>query len=143
MQAVFLTLQVFDDDVVNVAQARAVFEHLPGRVRMEVDLDEILVANGQQAVARDQHGGMHAPQADERSAAGENHVERIAGLLSGGRLGAYPLCWGAWVLAVDAADDPQTAATTAPTTLLGRPSSTLSPEQTPALFPQEKAAAAN
>ena len=53
VQAVFLTLHVFDDDVVNVAQARAVFEHLPGRVRVEVDLDEILVANGQQAVARD------------------------------------------------------------------------------------------
>ena len=56
---------------------------------------------------------------------------------------AYPLCWGAWVLAVDSAYDPQTAATPAPTTLLGRPSSTLSPEQTPALFPLEKADAAN
>ena len=53
MQAVFLPLHVFDDDVVNVAQARAVFEHLPGRVRVEVDLDEVLVANGEQAVARD------------------------------------------------------------------------------------------
>ena len=53
MQAVFLTLHVFDDDVVNVAQARAVFEHLPGRVRVEVDLDEVLVAHGEQTVARD------------------------------------------------------------------------------------------
>ena len=67
----------------------------------------------------------------------------FAGLLSGGRQVAYPLCWGAWVLAVDSAYDPQTAATPAPTTLLGRPSSTLSPEQTPALFPLEKANAAN
>ena len=67
----------------------------------------------------------------------------FAGLLSGGRQVAYPLCWGAWVLAVDSAYDPQTAATPAPTTLLGRPSSTLSPEQTPALFPLEKADAAN
>lgn len=67
----------------------------------------------------------------------------FAGLLSGGRQVAYPLCWGAWVLAVDSAYDPQTAATPAPMTLLGRPSSTLSPEQTPALFPLEKADAAN
>lgn len=67
----------------------------------------------------------------------------FAGLLSGGRQVAYPLCWGAWVLAVDSAYDHQTAATPAPTTLLGRPSSTLSPEQTPALFPLEKADAAN
>lgn len=67
----------------------------------------------------------------------------FAGLLSGGRQVAYPLCWGAWVLAVDSAYDHQTAATPAPTTLLGRPSSTLSPEQTPALFPLEKANAAD
>ena len=53
VQAVFLALHVVDDDVVNVAQARAVFEHLPGRVRVEVDLDEVLIADGQQAVARD------------------------------------------------------------------------------------------
>lgn len=53
MQAVFLTLHVFDDDVVDVAETGAVFEHLPGRVRVEVDLDEILVAHGEQAVARD------------------------------------------------------------------------------------------
>ncbi|MFR3797339.1 MAG: hypothetical protein ACLT1X_07410 [Christensenellales bacterium] len=44
----------------------------------------------------------------------------FARLLSGGRQVAYPLCWGAWVLAVDSAYDPQTAATPAPTTLLGR-----------------------
>ena len=31
----------------------AVFEHLPGRVRVEVDLDEVLIADGQQTVARD------------------------------------------------------------------------------------------
>jgi hypothetical protein len=37
----------------------------------------------------------------------------FAGLLSGGRQVAYPLCWGAWVLAVDSAYDPQTAATPA------------------------------
>ena len=66
-----------------------------------------------------------------------------AGLLSGGQVRgeqlAYPLCWGAWVLTVDSAYDPQAAATPAPTTLLGRPSATLSPEQTPALFPLDKA----
>ena len=53
MQAVFLTLHVFNDDVVDVAETGAVFEHLPGRVRVEVDLDEILVAHGEQTVARD------------------------------------------------------------------------------------------
>ena len=53
MQAVFLTLHVFDDDIVDVAETGAVFEHLPGRVRVEVDLDEVLVAHGEQTVARD------------------------------------------------------------------------------------------
>lgn len=43
----------FDDDIVDVAETGAVFEHLPGRVRVEVDLDEVLVAHGEQTVARD------------------------------------------------------------------------------------------
>lgn len=49
----FLTLHVFDDDIVDVAETGAVFEHLPGRVRVEMDLDEVLVAHGEQTVARD------------------------------------------------------------------------------------------
>ena len=53
VQAVFLTLHVFDDDIVDVAETGAVFEHLPGRVRVEMDLDEVLVAHGEQTVARD------------------------------------------------------------------------------------------
>ena len=35
-----------------------------------------------------------------------------------------PLCWGAWVLAIDSALEPGTAVTPTPTTLLGRPAAT-------------------
>lgn len=35
-----------------------------------------------------------------------------------------PLCWGAWVLAIDSALEPGSAVTPAPTTLLGRPAAT-------------------
>ena len=41
-----------------------------------------------------------------------------------------PLCWGAWVLAIDSALEPGTAVTPAPTTLLGRPAATLSAQAT-------------
>ncbi len=34
---------------------------------------------------------------------------------------ALPLCWGAWVLAIDSSLEPDAALTPAPTTLLGRP----------------------
>lgn len=37
-----------------------------------------------------------------------------------------PLCWGAWVLAIDSALEPGSAVTPAPTTLLGRPAATRS-----------------
>lgn len=71
----------------------------------------------------------------------------FAGLLSGaqrqGETYALPLCWGAWALAVDAAYDDQPATTPAPTTLLGRPAATASPEATAAPFPLEKANAAD
>lgn len=71
----------------------------------------------------------------------------FAGLLSGaqrqGETYALPLCWGAWALAVDAAYDDQLAATPAPTTLLGHPAATVSPEETAAPFPLEKANAAD
>jgi len=42
-----------------------------------------------------------------------------------------PLCWGAWVLAVDGKLEPETAATPAPSTLLGRASVTQLPQATP------------
>lgn len=42
-----------------------------------------------------------------------------------------PLCWGAWVLAIDSALEPGTAATPAPTTLLGRPAATADAASTP------------
>lgn len=42
-----------------------------------------------------------------------------------------PLCWGAWVLAIDSALEPGSAVTPAPTTLLGKPAATHS-DSTPA-----------
>ena len=42
-----------------------------------------------------------------------------------------PLCWGAWVLAIDGALEPGSAATPAPTTLLGRPAATAAPSAVP------------
>lgn len=42
-----------------------------------------------------------------------------------------PLCWGAWVLAIDSALEPGSASTPAPTTLLGRPSATQDASATP------------
>lgn len=42
-----------------------------------------------------------------------------------------PLCWGAWVLAIDSALEPGSATTPAPTTLLGRPAATQDASSTP------------
>ncbi|MBE5811834.1 MAG: hypothetical protein E7318_13020 [Clostridiales bacterium] len=42
-----------------------------------------------------------------------------------------PLCWGAWILAIDSALEPGSATTPAPTTLLGRPAATLDASSTP------------
>lgn len=64
-------------------------------------------------------------------------------LQSGRRQGTqygWPLCWGAWVLAIDSALDPHPAATPAPTTLLGRPAATDAPTQSPG-YPLEAASA--
>lgn len=44
---------------------------------------------------------------------------------------ALPLCWGAWVLAIDGSLEPGSAATPAPTTLLGKPAATSSAGTTP------------
>ena len=67
-------------------------------------------------------------------------------LLAAGRLGgeqyALPLCWGAWVLAIDSAIEPGTAVTPAPTTLLGRPSATAAPSSSPG-YPLAAASAAD
>lgn len=52
-----------------------------------------------------------------------------AGRFRGVQLG-LPLCWGAWVLAIDGALEPETVATPAPTTLLGRPAATDTPLDT-------------
>ena len=42
-----------------------------------------------------------------------------------------PLCWGAWVLAIDGSLEPGSAATPAPTTLLGKPAATADAGATP------------
>ena len=42
-----------------------------------------------------------------------------------------PLCWGAWVLAIDSALEPGSATTPAPTTLLGRPAAPQDAAATP------------
>ena len=41
-----------------------------------------------------------------------------------GKQYGLPLCWGAWVLAIDSALEPGSATTPAPTTLLGKPAAT-------------------
>lgn len=67
-------------------------------------------------------------------------------LLAAGRLGdvqyGLPLCWGAWVLAIDSALEPGHAATPAPTTLLGKPSATAAPQEAPG-YPLAAAASAD
>ncbi|MBQ7848151.1 MAG: hypothetical protein IJ343_00305 [Clostridia bacterium] len=63
------------------------------------------------------------------------------GRWQGEQLG-LPLCWGAWVLAVDSALEPGTALTPAPTTLLGKPAATSSPTASPG-YPLAAAAAAD
>lgn len=47
-----------------------------------------------------------------------------------GRQYGLPLCWGAWVLALDGALEPESIATPAPTTLLGRAAATDVPSAT-------------
>lgn len=64
-----------------------------------------------------------------------------AGQLAGTQY-ALPLCWGAWVLAIDSALDPVPAATPAPATLLGHPAVTDAPTQAPA-YPLAAASAAD
>ncbi len=53
-----------------------------------------------------------------------------------------PLCWGAWVLAIDSTLDPEPAATPAPATLLGRPAATALPTAAPG-YPLAAASAAD
>ena len=51
MKSGWLSDHVLDHDIVDLAYGIAVFKHLPGLVGMEMDLDEILVSGGDQAVA--------------------------------------------------------------------------------------------
>lgn len=55
-----------------------------------------------------------------------------------------PLCWGAWVMAIDSALEPGSAVTPAPTTLLGKPAATSAASATPEPgYPLDAAAKAN
>ena len=63
-----------------------------------------------------------------------------AGRWKGSQYG-MPLCWGAWVLAIDSALEPGSAVTPAPTTLLGKPAATAAPSAAPG-YPLAAAASA-
>ena len=54
-----------------------------------------------------------------------------------GRQYGLPLCWGAYVLCIDSALEPEAAATPAPTTLLGRPAATPEASATARPYPYE------
>ena len=49
-QASALAVHILHNDIIDLAQAPAVFQDLPGLVGMEMDLDQILIAYCQQAV---------------------------------------------------------------------------------------------
>lgn len=68
--------------------------------------------------------------------------ELLAAGRTDGNQYALPLCWGAWVMAIDSAIEPGTAVTPAPTTLLGRPSVTSPPSEEPG-YPLSAAALAD
>lgn len=53
-----------------------------------------------------------------------------------------PLCWGAWVLAIDSALEPGSAVTPAPTTLLGRPAASPAAASPEPAYPLEAARSA-
>ena len=48
-----LALHILHHDIVDIAQRGAVFQHLPGLIGMVMDLDQLVVAHGQQAIALD------------------------------------------------------------------------------------------
>ncbi len=74
-------------------------------------------------------GDLTAPEATFSALSGNLEVQESllrAGRWQGVQYG-LPLCWGAWVLAVDSALEPGSAVTPVPTTLLGRPATTSAP----------------
>ena len=48
-----LALHILHHDIVDIAQRGAVFQHLPGLIGMVMDLDQLVVAHGQQTIALD------------------------------------------------------------------------------------------
>lgn len=59
-----------------------------------------------------------------------------------GRQYGLPLCWGAWILAIDGTLEPDQASTPAPTTLLGRPAATEAPSTPEPGYPMAAASQA-
>ena len=51
MQTIGLQLHIFQNDVMDLTQGSTVFQYQPGLIGMIMDLDEILIAYHQQAVA--------------------------------------------------------------------------------------------
>ena len=45
-----LPVHILDNDIIDFSQRGAILQHLPGLIRMIVDLDHILITDGQQAV---------------------------------------------------------------------------------------------
>ena len=59
-----------------------------------------------------------------------------------GKQYGLPLCWAGWVLAIDGSLEPESAATPAPTTLLGKPAATEAPATPEPDYPMEAASQA-
>ena len=51
VQPAGLPVHVLDDDIKNFAERGAVFQHLPRLVGVVMDLDELIITDGEQAVA--------------------------------------------------------------------------------------------
>lgn len=87
-------------------------------------------------------GDFTAPDSLFTPLTGQQHIRESllrCGRWKGEQYG-LPLCWGAWVLAIDSALEPGTAVTPAPTTLLGKPAATAAPSAAPG-YPLEAASA--
>lgn len=51
LQAVFLPFHILHDHIIDIAEGCAIFQHLPWRIGMEMNFDQCLVTNCEQAVA--------------------------------------------------------------------------------------------
>jgi len=60
LQASGLTIHIFYYNVIDLAKGCAVFQHLPGLIGMEMDFDQLIVADRQQAVSLEMLGEIFA-----------------------------------------------------------------------------------